>query len=126
MASQGQEPQGQDSKLPKPQKTSEQSKSDEPSKPSKQASNATDKRYWENPVWPDRKPQPRETRAFERGWLKYTTLGLEMGVIITFFVVAGVAIDKHSSMRFPLFTLLGLALGMTIAMVRLVKVSKMP
>lgn len=58
------------------------------------------------------------------GWLKYSTLGIEMAVIIAAFVVGGVALDKRTAMQFPLFTLLGTALGLTIALVRLVRASK--
>ncbi|MDY5969168.1 MAG: AtpZ/AtpI family protein [Bacteroidales bacterium] len=57
-------------------------------------------------------------------WLKYSTLGLEMAVIVAAFVVGGVALDKRVSMQFPLFTLLGVVMGLTIALIRLVRVGK--
>jgi F0F1-type ATP synthase assembly protein I len=91
----------------------------------KGCSSGTDtKKYWQNPVLPNHKPQSEQHHAFEQGWMKYTTLGLEMGVIIAFFVVIGVYIDKRTVMQFPLFTIVGTLLGMTIAMVRLINVSK--
>ncbi|MBP5326729.1 MAG: AtpZ/AtpI family protein [Bacteroidales bacterium] len=55
------------------------------------------------------------------GWIKYSTLGIEMAVIIGISVWGGVAIDRHRQATFPLFTLLLAALGLTVAMIRLVK-----
>ena len=54
-------------------------------------------------------------------WVRYSTLGIEMAVIIGGAVWGGVAIDRHREATFPLFTLIFSALGLTIAMVRLVK-----
>ncbi len=58
-------------------------------------------------------------------WVKYSTLGIEMGVIVAAFVVGGVLLDRRTTMQFPLFTLLGTALGLIIAMIRLVRAGKM-
>ena len=58
---------------------------------------------------------------FENSWLKYSTLGIEMAVIIGFAVWGGVSIDRHRGASFPLFTLLLSALGLTVAMIRLVR-----
>lgn len=91
------------------------------------AAAAEDKRRWHNPVLAGRTAQQsKETHDLGQGWVKYTTLGLEMGVVIAAFVLAGVLADKHTAMRFPLFTIVGIAVGLTVAMIRLVKVSNMP
>lgn len=54
-------------------------------------------------------------------WIRYSTLGIEMAVIIGFAVWGGVSIDKGREGRFPLFTLLLTAVGLIVAMIRLVK-----
>jgi hypothetical protein len=54
-------------------------------------------------------------------WIRYSTLGIEMAVIIGFAVWGGVSIDKGREGRFPLFTLLLTAAGLIVAMIRLVK-----
>ena len=59
-----------------------------------------------------------------KDWLRYSTLGMEMAVIVGAFSWGGVALDRRTVMRFPLFTLMGVALGLTIALVRLVRASK--
>lgn len=55
------------------------------------------------------------------GWIKYSTLGIEMAVIIGLSVWGGIAIDRRRNATFPFFTLLFAALGLTIAMIRLVR-----
>lgn len=57
----------------------------------------------------------------EGNWLRYSTLGIEMAVIIGAAVWGGVAIDRHRDATFPLFTILFAALGLTVAMIRLVR-----
>ena len=54
-------------------------------------------------------------------WVKYSSLGIEMAVIIAVSTWAGVAIDRKREGSFPLFTLLLSALGFIIAMIRLVR-----
>lgn len=59
-------------------------------------------------------------------WIRYSTLGIEMAVIIGAAVWGGVAIDRHRNANFPLFTLLLTAIGFAVALVRLVRgVNKM-
>ena len=53
-------------------------------------------------------------------WIRYSTLGIEMAVIIGFAVWGGVSLDKGREGRFPLFTLLMTAAGLIVAMIRLV------
>ena len=55
------------------------------------------------------------------GWIRYSTLGIEMAVIIGAAVWGGVALDRKRGSAFPLFTLLGAALGLTVAVIRLVR-----
>lgn len=57
----------------------------------------------------------------EHEWIKYSTLGIEMAVIIGVAVWGGVAIDRKRGASFPLFTLLLSALGLTVAIVRMVR-----
>ena len=54
-------------------------------------------------------------------WIRYSTLGIEMAVIIGASVWGGVAIDRHRGTDFPLFTLLLAAVGLTVSMIRLVR-----
>ena len=54
-------------------------------------------------------------------WLRYSTLGIEMAVIIGASVWGGVAIDRHRGSSFPIFTLVLASLGLVVAMIRLVK-----
>lgn len=54
-------------------------------------------------------------------WIRYTTLGIEMAVIVGASVWGGVTIDRHRGAKFPLFTLLFAALGLVVAMIRLVR-----
>ena len=54
-------------------------------------------------------------------WIRYSTLGIEMAVIIGFAVWGGVSLDKGREGRFPSFTLLLTAAGLIVAMIRLVK-----
>ena len=62
------------------------------------------------------KPQKRNSDSH---WLRYSTLGIEMAVIIGSAVWGGVAIDRRRAASFPLFTILFAFLGLTIAMIRL-------
>ena len=52
-------------------------------------------------------------------WLRYSTLGIEMAVIIGAAVWGGVTIDRRRGAAFPLFTIILAFLGLTIAMIRL-------
>ena len=54
-----------------------------------------------------------------RDWIKYSSLGLEMAVIIGVSVWAGVAIDRRRDASFPLAVILMTALGLIIAFIRL-------
>ncbi|MBP5548710.1 MAG: AtpZ/AtpI family protein [Bacteroidales bacterium] len=55
-------------------------------------------------------------------WVRYSTLGIEMAVIVGAAVCGGVALDRHrGGDKFPLFTLLLTVIGLTVAMVRLVR-----
>lgn len=54
-------------------------------------------------------------------WLRYSTLGIEMAVIVGAAVWGGVAVDRRRAASFPLFTILFTFLGLTIAIIRLVK-----
>ncbi len=67
-----------------------------------------------------------EARKPLNDWVKYSTLGMEMAVVVAAFVVGGVMLDRRAAMRFPLFTLMGTALGLTIGMLRLVRAGKLP
>jgi len=53
--------------------------------------------------------------------VRYSTLGIEMAVIIGAAVWGGVAVDRRRNASFPIFTLLFSALGLLIAMIRLVR-----
>lgn len=57
----------------------------------------------------------------EGHWLRYSTLGIEMAVIVGAAVWGGVAIDRHRAASFPLFTILLSFIGLGIAMIRLVR-----
>ncbi|MBQ9638030.1 MAG: AtpZ/AtpI family protein [Bacteroidales bacterium] len=52
-------------------------------------------------------------------WAKYSTLGIELAVVVGASVFAGVRLDARSSSQVPWFTLLGVVFGLTCAMVRL-------
>lgn len=54
-------------------------------------------------------------------WVKYSSLGIEMAVIIGMATWCGVYIDRKREGNFPLFTLLLSALGFIIALIRLVR-----
>jgi hypothetical protein len=56
-----------------------------------------------------------------RDWIKYSTLGIEMAVIVGGAVWGGVAIDRKRGASFPLFTLLFAAVGLTVAIIRMVR-----
>lgn len=60
-------------------------------------------------------------KSDEGNWLLYSTLGIEMAVIIGAAVWGGVAIDRRRAASFPLFTILFAFLGLTIAIIRLVR-----
>lgn len=57
----------------------------------------------------------------DEDWVRYSTLGIEMAVIVGGAVWGGVAIDRHRGGSFPLFTILLTALGLVVAIVRLVR-----
>ncbi|MBQ7062101.1 MAG: AtpZ/AtpI family protein [Bacteroidales bacterium] len=54
-----------------------------------------------------------------RNWVRYSTLGIEMAVIVGVAVWGGVALDRRRQASFPLLTLLFAVLGMVVAMIRL-------
>ncbi|MCR4827853.1 MAG: AtpZ/AtpI family protein [Bacteroidales bacterium] len=54
-------------------------------------------------------------------WIKYSSLGIEMAVIVGAAVGGGIAIDRKRNATFPLFTLLLFVLGMVIAVIRLLR-----
>ena len=56
-----------------------------------------------------------------KDWIRYSTLGIEMAVIVGAAVWGGVAIDRHRASAFPLFTLLFTVLGLVVAIIRLVR-----
>ena len=55
----------------------------------------------------------------ENDWIKYSTLGIEMAVIIGVAVWGGVKIDQTRQGKFPLFTIVLAAFGFVVAIVRL-------
>lgn len=57
-------------------------------------------------------------------WIRYSTLGIEMAVIIGASVWAGVAIDRRRADNFPLCTLLFAAFGLVVALIRMVRALK--
>ena len=63
-------------------------------------------------------------RPDENNWIRYSTLGIEMAVIIGAAVWGGVAIDRHRQGSFPLFTVLLAIIGFVVALVRLVRGAK--
>ena len=54
-------------------------------------------------------------------WIRFSTLGIEMAVIIGAAVWGGVAIDRNRGGRTPVFTLLLTFFGLTVAIIRLVR-----
>ena len=54
-------------------------------------------------------------------WIRYSTLGIEMAVIIGFAVWGGVSLDKGRERRFTLFTLLLTAARLIVAKIIIVK-----
>lgn len=57
-------------------------------------------------------------RRFDN-WIRYSTLGIEMAVIIGAGVWGGVALDRRRNGTFPLFTILLSLVGFTVAIIRL-------
>ena len=57
-------------------------------------------------------------------WVRYSSVGIEMAVIIGAAVFAGVKIDAARQGSFPLFTILMTLLGLTIALLRLFRMVK--
>lgn len=57
-------------------------------------------------------------------WLRYSTLGIEMAIIIAILVFAGVKIDAVRNHKFPIFTILFTFISITVVMLRLWKISK--
>lgn len=58
------------------------------------------------------------------GWVRYSSLGLEMAAMVAACVLGGVQLDKRTSMRFPLWTIIGCFLGLAIGMARLIYASR--
>lgn len=54
-------------------------------------------------------------------WARLSAIGIEMAVIIGVAVWGGVAIDRRREASFPLFTILLSVAGLTIAIVRLLR-----
>lgn len=67
--------------------------------------------------------EKRHRHAFQ-GWVRYSSLGLEMAVVVAACVLGGVQLDKRSSMHFPLWTIVGCFAGLAIGMARLIYASK--
>lgn len=63
----------------------------------------------------------KKSRNDLENWVRYSTLGIEMAVIVGGAVWAGVAIDRKRGVNVPLFTLIMTAVGLTVAIIRLVK-----
>lgn len=59
-----------------------------------------------------------------KDWVRYSSLGIEMAVIIGAAVWGGVAIDRRRGANFPLLTILFAALGLTVALIRMVRALK--
>ena len=59
-----------------------------------------------------------------KDWIRYSTLGIEMAVIVGAAVWGGVSIDRRRAGEFPLFTLLLSVLGLVVAIIRLVRSTK--
>ena len=54
-------------------------------------------------------------------WIKYSSLGIEMAVIVGAAVWGGIVIDRKRNATFPLFTLLLFFVGMVVATIRLLR-----
>lgn len=63
----------------------------------------------------------KKSRNDLENWVRYSTLGIEMAVIVGGAVWTGVAIDRKRGGNVPLFTLIMTAVGLTVAIIRLVK-----
>lgn len=57
----------------------------------------------------------------DKGWVYYSSLGLEMAVMVGLCVFGGVKADSAVSWHFPVFTILGAALGLTLSLLYLFK-----
>ena len=60
----------------------------------------------------------------DKNWIRYSTLGIEMAVIIGAAVWGGVAMDRTTMMSFPIFTILMSVVGFVVALIRLVRGAK--
>ena len=58
------------------------------------------------------------------GWVRYSTLGIEMALIVGVAVWGGVALDRRRQASFPFMTLLFTLLGLVVAIIRLVRGAK--
>jgi hypothetical protein len=56
----------------------------------------------------------------DKNWIRYSTLGIEMAVIIGAAVWGGVALDRKMMLSFPIFTILMSVIGLVVAIARLV------
>lgn len=65
----------------------------------------------------------RQQHALQ-GWVRYSSLGLEMAVVVAACVLGGVQLDKRTPMHFPLWTIVGCFTGLAIGMARLLRASK--
>ena len=55
-------------------------------------------------------------------WLRYSSLGIEMALIVGVAVWGGVKIDERRQGTFPLFTILLSAVGLVVSLFYLVRV----
>ncbi len=54
-------------------------------------------------------------------YAKYSAIGLQMAAIITLLTFGGVYLDKNKWFEFPLFTILGILIGVAAAMYYIIK-----
>ena len=60
----------------------------------------------------------------DKSWVYYSSIGMEMAVMVALMVIVGVKVDKRAQFRFPVFTVLGVALGVIMAFLYLFKKTK--
>lgn len=60
----------------------------------------------------------------DKSWVYYSSIGMEMAVMVALMVIVGVKVDKRAQFRFPVFTVLGVALGVVMAFLYLFKKTK--
>ena len=53
--------------------------------------------------------------------MRFASIGTEFALIVVLLTLGGAWLDRHLQWRFPVWTLVGLALGMTGGMYRLIR-----